>query len=204
MDNCQDFDGTGDYIGMASQVSLTDQDFTVAAWFKTASEKTAGLIGDYDGTKYFGIAVNNDEAFDQDIGEVAIGIDDNGGGGKLSSASTASTYNDSTWHMAAGKREGTNIEILVDGISQDTTAIAAYGVVTSTIAPRIGTWGNIGDGYSYVGQIDEVRLENTARSTAWLNFVYHNIFETGNELTRGEVTTDYVATQPLWYLIIGQ
>ncbi|MCP4996424.1 MAG: DUF2341 domain-containing protein [Gammaproteobacteria bacterium] len=201
---CQDFDGVGDYVDLGSTISVADQDFTVSAWFKTTDATVGGIFSNFQsgaGDEWFALAVNASGGMDEDAGDIGFGIDD--AGTKQGAETTGAGYNDNAWHHICGKREGTNLELFVDGGSVDVNAIGAYGDIDGTLAPRIGTFGNIGDTHSFIGQIDEVRISTTARHDDWIKFEYYNIFNGDNELDWGLEEVDAAPGSKNMIIIIG-
>jgi len=152
------------------------------------------LVASHDGGgEWFVLSLNSDHGFNPDVGEVSFVIDDNVL--KEGATTTTSSYNDGVWHHALGKREGTNIELWVDGQSRDTEAIGSYGDPESAIAPRIGSLGN--QGYLHNGNIDNVIISGEAWPDAKAKYHYYEITDTDTKITWSAVETESVSiTQP--------
>jgi hypothetical protein len=148
------FDGNGDYLSLADS---KDWDFgitpyTVDFWFKSTqnNRQYSCLISDENGTDGFTILMNIGNSSD---GKIAYW-------GCLASGLTTSTggYNDGNWHHIALVRNGTDLQIYVDGVSKAQTVISssASEVVTGATTFRIGTSYYANRDYS--GWIDEFRI----------------------------------------------
>ena len=101
-------------------------------------------------------------------------------------AESNSAYTDSNWHYLVGVKSTTNY-LYVDGVQQAST-------FTQSITDSGGNF-DIGraysnyNGYWWLGQIDEVRISNIARSDVWIQTQYNNqnapasFFSVGSEET---------------------
>jgi hypothetical protein len=151
-----DFDG-GDNIEVPHDNSFNLDDFTLEAWVKTTSAganeriitKTAGA------SQSFSLFVDN--------GLVGVGFS-TGGGGNFMSGSIS--MNDGNWHHIAGVRNASSntLSLYVDGVLDN--SISTTGTpVTGTDPLNIGRFSSADPTKQrYNGQMDEVRIWNTALS----------------------------------------
>jgi hypothetical protein len=108
----------------------------------------------------------------------------------VSVAGTTNIY-DGAWHHVEGIANGGTMTLYIDGVAQGTPQ-SMIGVGNSTLYIESDCVGN-----PYPGLVDEVRISNTARSAAWVEFEYHNIADpagtptgdTGNDLIIGPEQT---------------
>lgn len=150
-------DGAGDYLSLAasSDWGFGTADFTVEAWINSS---TTGAYADFIGQFQTGtpsgkwdiktrFSSTNNVVFTYHTGSSYVDIQ----------CSPAVNVNDSSWHHIAVCRTGGNINIFVDGVLKNTTAISG--------SQPIGLSGNtllIGydptDGAYYTGYLDEIRI----------------------------------------------
>lgn len=160
-----DFDGTNDYVLVPSNDALkTTTAITLEAWIKPRSfEQWESII-----------------SFAQDNGGNESGYDFSWVDGKLrfrcavvnmptnqwNGNPGAALIPDNEWVHVAGVYDGAQVRMYVNGVlieSQNRT-----GAIDWEFAPvdfRIGAFHDDNENYYYDGQIDEVRVWNTARST---------------------------------------
>lgn len=87
------------------------------------------------------------------------------------------TINTGSWFHVAGTYDGSNVRIYVNGAS-DATAVSVSGSMPSkTLGLKIGAF--FGGSQFFIGQIDEVRIVDTARSADWLLAEYRNWSDPG-------------------------
>jgi len=169
------FDGSDDYIAIQgkyySQSGEISQ-ITIEAWVKTtfssSSWATNWAIVDFDRSEYYNVYVN------ATTGTVGFSTTDNANNTQDFSAKTI--VNDGTWHHIAAVYDGTDKMIYVDGVL-DSTVTNAHGGRPLGRGTYI-RYGFIGDGseadvyngarnnYYYQGDIDEIRVWNTARTAS--------------------------------------
>ncbi|MEQ9230435.1 MAG: LamG domain-containing protein, partial [Cyclobacteriaceae bacterium] len=153
--NALDFDGTDDQV-LIEDVQLSNS-FTIETWFKT-SQSTGYLL-------VLNEANNSSNTFSMlqiNGGNARLVLRDppnNSGGTTLQSAGT---YNDGNWHHMAGVYDGgSTLTLYVDGVQvdQNTSLSAGSAYLTDLSIGR-----NLANGVNILtGQIDEVRIWNTAR-----------------------------------------
>jgi hypothetical protein len=166
--NALDFDGVDDFVDLGNPPELQiTGNLTVETWFKTtlAVADYKQLVakwysgGDLDGGSYVvgwggtGLNFSIQNASQQGL-----------------SASSGAMWNDGEWHHVAGTWDGTTIKIYIDGALQDSTTNAGFGSIEHTSRTvRIGSdnrWTTYPNDRQFAGQIDEVRIWNTARTPA--------------------------------------
>ncbi len=167
--NCLDFDGTDEWVSSANSYS-NPQTFTTELWFKTTTTSGGLLIG--FGNSQTGTSTSYDRRiWLSNSGNVYCGVY----AGLILGVQTVNssgTYNDGEWHHVAMVHDSGGFELFVDGISQGTNANPSQDTFT-------GYWRLAGttvwSGWSpaptnnyYVGQIDEVRFWQEARTTCQL------------------------------------
>lgn len=155
------FDGVDDLITVADDASLnfgTSGSFTLEGWVNTTDTGSFQrvLIKPVGGGQSYSLAINN--------GKAHVRFDDGATSGGFSAESTAS-INDGTWHHIAGvfDNTGNTLKIFVDGQLATTTAVTT-NPIQGTEALQIG--GHPSATQYFNGQLDDIRIWNTARSDA--------------------------------------
>ncbi len=153
------FDGTNDYVNIPHHAALNITGaFSCEAWIKTAATTEQYIFA--KGENSYDFAVNGG----------------GGGAGKLSfyafGVSTAWTYSatsiaDGIWHHVAAVRNGTSIQLFIDGNLSTTGTCGSGSISTGTSNLQIGQRASMAT-KNFNGQIDEVRLWNTARTQGQL------------------------------------
>jgi hypothetical protein len=169
------FDGVNDYVAIQGK-HYSDpgeiNQITVEAWVKTtvsgANWYDNWAIIDFDRSEFYCFYVNGS------TGVVGFATTDNGGA--LDDFDAVTAVNDGSWHHIAAVYDGTNKMIYVDGVL-DSTDLNPHGGLPLGKGTNI-RYGFIGDGseastyngtrngYYYQGDIDEVRVWNTARTAS--------------------------------------
>jgi hypothetical protein len=148
-------DGTGDYASLAAFDSLAG-DFTVELWAQMDNWGAYGFfIGNANhsaGTGGWGIARHS-------AGGGFVWLVYPGGG----ISASADGWSAGTWHHIALTRSGSTVTLWLDGASAGTVSDSATW--TSTNALQIGQ-APAGTAYSLTGNVDEIRISNTARYTS--------------------------------------
>ncbi len=156
------FDGSNDVVSISStsinSVLQGTNTFTVEARVKTTTNSGFGVIvGNYD---YPTTSLGMQFLLRRDGANYTFWIDE-GTGFKNVTATSAVTLN--TWQHVAGTWDGSNIKIYVDGVLQNTTAVAGTNFKTIGATARIAIGSNA-HSESFTGDIDEVRLWNKTRT----------------------------------------
>jgi hypothetical protein len=162
--NALNFDGVNDgvLIPNSASVNVTGTQLTLEAWIYPTAFRTSSFQG----------SIINKE------GSAAGYMLRCGGNGILSFAigngsfpevtSPAGTLTLNTWQHVAAVYDGATIRIFKDGVQVGSANQTAAIVSSATVGVRIGNW-VVGDDRGFVGQIDEVRIWNVARTLSQLN-----------------------------------
>jgi len=170
----QYFDGSNDYVNCGNNASLKpNQQITIEALIKPNNITTNRYYEIYrkeDG--------NDRHLFSfQEYGTIlSFGISTGGAYNELDVSIDASNYTDGDWHHVVATYDGNYKKIYTDGT--EIGSVAATGAIgTSGSAPAlIGS--DSGNSEFFNGLIDEVRLSNTSRSSAWIKASYNSLNDT--------------------------
>jgi len=172
IDGSQNYDGADDYIGVGSSVLPTGSK-TINTWVKMPPTGCTGGSGcDYifyskSGTTFFFY-------FNDGLEIKILGT----GGSFIYSYAV----DDSTWHNVVFTRDGTTAKLYIDGSEVHSISDAADSIASE--AEYIG--GETGTSQrGWLGDMDEIRISNIARSGEWIetayNLVKDDVFEFGDE-----------------------
>lgn len=163
IDGAASFNGTNQYLSVASNASLNPTNVTVTAWIKeTAFNNYAriaskGIDGDTTGYQFFNTATN---------GTFTLYIN----GGYETSNTVLST---GTWYFVAGTYDGTTIHVYLNGANNDGTGVSTSGnIASNTSFFGIGSHASLTEFFD--GSIDEVEVQNEAVSASWILTEYNN------------------------------
>jgi prepilin-type N-terminal cleavage/methylation domain-containing protein len=140
------FDGSTNYIQLASPLSVPLNSFTASAWFKTTITNFSYILsaGEVAGTGHIiGTGTN---------GQLRVCL------GVSGCITGTRSYNDGVWHFATVTGDGTSIRGYIDGV-QETTSTAMASTVNSTFSIGADNSGYI---YKFQGTLDQVRLYSGA------------------------------------------
>jgi hypothetical protein len=166
IDGATDFDGTDDSINAGNSESLQSiGDISIDAWIKT-SEVPSGakrIISKDD------VSANRDWAVQLETsGKLTFYVWRNN---VIQNSGNSSVINDGKWHHLTCVNNGTSLILYLDGVLSSSNAVG--GIMDNDPTPvRIGS--TSGGGSILLGQIDEVRISNTARSADWIATEYAN------------------------------
>ncbi|MBU2213890.1 DUF2341 domain-containing protein, partial [Patescibacteria group bacterium] len=170
--------GDTDYIDCGSDSSLKIGDaLTIGAWlnFDNVTDSQY-VINNYDAdSKWYMVFLDNSP------NEIAFAVDDGVSAPQVGWA--ASNLDTTSWFHVVGVRDGSDIEMYVNGASRDSNNSAPSGDVTSIKNLIIGLNSDTLNSNIFDGTIDEVRVSSGARTAAWTKFEYYNITESDFELT---------------------
>lgn len=137
-------------------------------------------------------------------GEGSWRIARNAGNGTLNFACNGLTTNTSitggttlstgTWYYVTGVYDGSNLRMYLNGAS-DATALAATGSISTTNSNVMIGENEGATGRFFNGPMDEVRVENTARSANWIKLSYETQKSNATYLSFGPT----VATTFYWH-----
>jgi hypothetical protein len=163
--------GTGSstsYFKTSSTTLLVSGDYTISAWVKTAGGNYAtnadwgvGQWANSGGFKGYQIYAAGSGVFRVYVNTSHYD-------------STAAIPNDGAWHQIVGVNSGGTGLVYVDGVS-NTGSIGASTPTSPSEAVAIGTYAATSNPQSKInGDIDEVRISNTAISAGWLITEFRN------------------------------
>ncbi len=157
-----EFDGVDDYVNTGPIMNGV-VDFTISAWIRTTQD-TASSFRYYDPAI---IGTRQDYMISQDIiltnynGKLAW-FDELGAG--ENTYDTGTNIADGIWHQVAVVRDGSALTFYIDGVSVGTDATGTNSVRDDDV--EIGQAYLNGSEMEFNGQIDEVRIWDTARTQA--------------------------------------
>jgi len=168
VDGAQSFDGSDDYIYRATFSGTPQSYMTIEAWIKTAS--TAG--------EYI-VQINRNSSNYQNAGIFLINSDgtltfwDYGSDyGFSNTQESTGTVNNNTWRYVSFVKNGTNGQYYIDG-NTDASPTASQNVAYGSNDFVIGK--NYRDNISFFnGLIDELRISDINRSSAWIKASYNS------------------------------
>lgn len=173
MYKAQNFDGSDDYLTFPYDFTASQDEVTISMWVDLDEDVDTNTIYDaYYDTNRWQFSVRHDEWYTRD------------------SAYDESRDNDLAWSAPSTVgwhylviRYSVSEEIkhiYVDGVENASTAV---GVTTLTSERDDERLAYASDGSNYDGQIDEVRISNTARSKGWIQNEYNNQNDPSSFLT---------------------
>jgi hypothetical protein len=147
--------------------------FTYEAFFKAGTDVTvARKILSKGAAANYSVALGLQQTSGKIQGEFVIG-------GTLRNILSVNAYNDNQWHHVACTYDGTIINLYVDG--QLDNALAATGAVAANTSDmEIGRNTDGGGTQPFIGNIDEVRIWNVARTPAQISAALGTVL-VGNE-----------------------
>jgi hypothetical protein len=171
----QQFDRTEtvwEYITMGDLNKLRfSGDFTISAWIyplTTQNMRVAGKQQDISGN-YKGYSLNWD--LQGPGSKMSLRVD--GGGYNYQYIYANEEKASSNWYYLSGmKQSGTNY-FYIDGVQQSQTGTQT--LVNSDYSFCIGAWKTDSASANFYGTIDEVRVSDIGRSSAWIETEYNNM-----------------------------
>ncbi|MFZ4621461.1 MAG: LamG-like jellyroll fold domain-containing protein, partial [Bacteroidota bacterium] len=165
------FSGTSKFVDIASNAALTSSSFTVEMWLKIGATWSWSAVIDKGrniGSNWYILTTNSGNG---DVQGALFGM---AGGAEL-----GYQWGDANWHHIAATFDGVNQKFYVDGVLRSSTTGVVYSPTNSTI--RIGGRQDttVFSLNPFNGNIDEVRLWNTARTQSEIQQSYSSL--SGNE-----------------------
>ncbi len=148
------FDGTSNYITADTNNRGVTNRVTVSAWIQTTSTATMAIVEKYrwEQDRGYGIAAINSKAQ----------VSGRDGSGEFYAIQSQVSINDGKWHLITGVYRGSQWEIWVDGVLENT-------LVTGNTTGQLASPEPLSIGINYdaktiyfQGEIDEVKLWNCA------------------------------------------
>ncbi len=159
--NGLNFDGTDDYVevGDVPMLDLSSA-ITLEAWARTTLTTNDTIISkddDHGNREYYlGLSYGTEV-----VGKVRWALKTSA----FEDIDTAQSANDGDWHFIAATYDGSFLRTYIDGVEDSNSPVAQSGLIPNTNAPfRIGAMSDIGYEQFFQGDIDEVRIYNTALS----------------------------------------
>lgn len=161
--NCYTFNGSSTNITGGNNQRGIAQQVTAEAWIRTSSSDYQMVVEKYSNSVY------EEAGFHLFTQGGFAGFNGRAKQGQYYASGLSTTrVDDNRWHHLAGVFTGGQWRIYVDGVLENSSLKAASSItpdLTTTATLSIGYYGNQLSQY-FNGQIDEVRVWKTARSTA--------------------------------------
>lgn len=170
IDGADDLDGTNDTVNCGNAAGLSfdaSETYTYSVWFRAqtgGANYWPNIIGDDDGTGADGFG------FYWEDGDLRIY--ENSGNADVVEATGLNT---NTWYYGVFTYDNGDIELFLDGSSEDT---GTDTFLDSTGDFIIGVYE--ADGSYFDGEIDEVRVSSIVRSDDWIATEFSNQSDPGN------------------------
>ncbi len=185
------FDGLVDYIDMDDKINLNPTGFTISAWIKRdtgnlnasiISKRNASFSRGYD------FKINN-------VGKVQMFWKN----GTNQSLVSNTTIPENEWHHVATIYNGTTLSLYIDGVLDKSANLTAP--VNTSESFYIAAAGKLTPTQFFKGNIDEVRIWNSALSPEQLRFIMNQEIQENGSFVNGKVlpntiTKNEVATIP--------
>ena len=146
-----EFDGTGDYLTIATHASdfnFGTGDFTIEFWINSTQTSRADPFAWNFGYTFAG--------WGSFILNVSSGRIDWYEGLGIATYATSTGWNDGLWHHLAVSRSGTSLKVFLDGVQIGTTASSSYSYGASDVGVSVGF--STSTGYYLNGQMSNVRI----------------------------------------------
>ena len=164
--------------------SLRLNQFTVAGWFKTSTNfasdayvvNKGGVGSDSPGQNLnYGIWMSSTE-------QIKAGFETSSGADQFVTSPTS--YNDNQWHYAVVTNNGANVILYIDGVQVATKATSgASPESTGTKPVRVGANSRVTPATNFfTGEVDEIRIWNTALSASQVSSAFGGTFAPGHVL----------------------
>ncbi|WP_052467157.1 choice-of-anchor D domain-containing protein [Psychroserpens damuponensis] len=192
------FNGSNDYVDMEDALNLNPSGFTISAWIKrdAADSGTKSIVSKRNtsfSTGYDFRILNNNR----------INISWKNPNNRTLSSSTA--IPDNEWHHVSAIYNGTTVKLYIDGV-EDASANRSAPVQTDD-SFFIAAAGKNAPTQHFRGNIDEVRVWDTALTPTQLRFIMNQEIEDNSNFVAGKIlpttiTKNDVATVP-WTKLAG-
>jgi hypothetical protein len=204
------FDGIDDWTNLGTSSSLNfgaNAPFTIEGWVKT-TESYGSIISfrsSTDGGPVIDIHLGYDGAITDPGKLLALIRQDTGSSGYA--RKTGSAINDGIWHyFVLTRNAGNTIELFSDGISQGTSSGGeSGGAITTNMRAFANERKWVQDNYGtadqrwLIGTLDEARISNTQRSSAWISACYNNQNSPSTFYAMAAKEGPYITEVTSWY-----
>lgn len=173
------FDGVDDYVSLPSSVAVSQLNtFTIEAWVYWNGTGNGCIYSET-------VQGNNNPMFSisprsADAGGIELVLRDYSTTGLVLQPATATITANKWVHLAVVRTSATNIKTYIDGVLKDDVTFAAPAAWTPDKVNVGIRWRASQDG-PFAGQIDEVRIWNTARTLAQIKANMFNKILSNNE-----------------------
>jgi hypothetical protein len=152
------FDGTGDYLRVEPKIEVASSNFTMEAWIRTSDNAQRIILAKFSAAYSAGFDWT---FFQSSTGKLIFQWWDGG----FKAVTGATTLSLNTWIHVAAVRNGSTLTLYVNGVADATGT--ATDIRTGTAEVWVGAYSE-GSGVlsSWNGNLDEIRISNSARYTA--------------------------------------
>jgi hypothetical protein len=151
------FDGTGDYLRIASDTSFAygTNNFTIEFWIRFTSVPGSGIFDILFEQRPFGGGATSPVIFAENS-RFQYNV------GNTLRITGSTTILSNTWYHVSISRSETSTRLFINGTQEGTT----FSDTSNYVANDIYVATDAGAGNGFAGHIDEIRVSNTARYTA--------------------------------------
>jgi gliding motility-associated-like protein len=169
-DNALNFDGSNDYISLSSNIPYTNNSITIDAWIRTTSSSGLEDIISWGNTTYGSTITTRVNVVEFRVynGKLSFVLNDNSLFYEIASTDFVNT---GKWIHVAVVKSGTNINLYINGQLANATITGNVAAAPSPNVTNIGVLAyNGGSGYNitggsyFLGDIDQIRVWNTAKN----------------------------------------
>ena len=181
INNSKYFDGEDDYLEINnSDYNFTSENFSIDFWINpTSLSNTVILLGNgsWNADGYYLVLSGT--------GQLLFRTHQSGT--HQDTSTTASVIEENKWQHVAITRDGSTINIYVDGIDVTYNHGSHTNPTSSNGNLVIGTYEDYKDPYYYKGHLDEFRISNTARTATEIKETYEKAFSKKSTYYKSEI-----------------
>ncbi|MCB0806597.1 MAG: T9SS type A sorting domain-containing protein [Bacteroidales bacterium] len=159
------FDGTDDFVSFGSNSPAYSSTITIEAWIKTSTSATL-YEKDILSWGNSNVSIGDNVQFRLDNGKLTFGMHDVSSAGDWVSVTSNQFINNGEWMHVAVVKDGTNVQLYINGIPDNSTTIDKTMNVDRMVIGAFYQYGSTNTALCFNGSVDEVRLWNSAR-TPW-------------------------------------
>ncbi len=161
------FDGLDDYVDLSSTIQFDNKDFTIAGWFRTASN----TIGTYEQIWMSGYQTVGAEDLEVVMKNNELYFYARQASGSYMRQS-AGTANDGIWHHFTALRSGNNFLLYFDGVLASSASKTLGDLDEPGVVPRIGNGIYTATDRFFNGSIDDIRIYDRALTAEEIEQLY--------------------------------